>query len=256
MRGGGAMGGRMGGIIRLGCRISSTRRRLCMWIMGVGVSVLILLDCSWRRLGEDEPGVDSAVLQESMSRLGLRFEFVAWILHSMVGSRFSEARDECSHKCLFHSICRQYLHSSRSSVQRNEVCIQPMLSFLVLILILMSTNIFFNTCISNRQTSRPPSSVDLDLDRDGALLRLQHNQVVVVSKVLDGSVDKLGPGDNLQSDQRRHEVDFAIRQAVKNESQHKFQSKIHQQEKEITTYFSPIQLLPPLPKASSVFCSL
>ena len=80
MRAGGATMAR--GIIRLGCRISSTRRRLCMWIMGVGVSVLILLDCSWRRLGEDEP-VDSAVLQESMSRLGLRFEFVAWIPQSV-----------------------------------------------------------------------------------------------------------------------------------------------------------------------------
>lgn len=66
MREGGAMGGRMGEIIRLGCRISSTRRRLCMWIMGVGVSVLILLDCSWRRLGEEKPWMDLAVLQESM----------------------------------------------------------------------------------------------------------------------------------------------------------------------------------------------
>jgi hypothetical protein len=66
-----------------------------------------------------------------------------------------------------------------------------------------------------------PLSIDLDLDRDRTLLRLQHNQVVVVSKVINGSVDQLRPRDNLQRNQRRHEVDFAVRQARKEQSQQK-----------------------------------
>ena len=76
-------------------------------------------------------------------------------------------------------------------------------------------------------------SIDLDLDRDGALLRLQHNQVVVVSKVLNGSINKLRPGNDLQRNQRRHEVDFAVGQAVKNQSQHNIPIRqFHQQERE------------------------
>jgi hypothetical protein len=57
------------------------------------------------------------------------------------------------------------------------------------------------------------TSVNLDLDRNRALLRLQHNQVVIVRDILNGSIDKTSPGNNLQSNQRSHNVDFAVRQA-------------------------------------------
>jgi hypothetical protein len=70
---------------------------------------------------------------------------------------------------------------------------------------------------TSTQTLHSSASVDLDLDRDRALLRLQHNQVVVIRNILNGSIDKTSPRNNLQSNQRSHDVDLAVSQARKKE---------------------------------------
>lgn len=67
----------------------------------------------------------------------------------------------------------------------------------------------YSTC------TRHSSLIDLDLDRDGALLGLKHNQVMVVRDVLNRSLEQASAGDDAQRDKRSHDVDFAIRQAIK-----------------------------------------
>jgi hypothetical protein len=123
--------------------------------------------------------------------------------------------------------------------------------------VLTSTTISTPANIHTTHPIHSSTSIDLDLDRDRALLRLQHNQVVVVRNVLNGSIDKTSARDNLQGNQRSHNVDLAVRQARKNEkSAHTIKSKPQVHRRENNTYFSPTQLLPPFPNANNVFCSL
>ena len=56
--------------------------------------------------------------------------------------------------------------------------------------------------------------VNLDFDRDGTLLRLYHNQVVVVGNILDGSFEQASARDDAQSNECSHDVDFAVCKAI------------------------------------------
>lgn len=58
-------------------------------------------------------------------------------------------------------------------------------------------------------------SVDFDLDRDGALLGLNDDQVVVVGQILNSGIDKASAWNNTQSGKCCHNVDFAVCEAGK-----------------------------------------
>ena len=65
-----------------------------------------------------------------------------------------------------------------------------------------------------------PLSIDLDLDRDRTLLRLQHNQIVVVGNILHGSFEQASARNDAQSNECSHDVDFAVRKTVIDYCQH------------------------------------
>lgn len=64
------------------------------------------------------------------------------------------------------------------------------------------------------------SLVNLDANRDRALLSLQHNQIVVVGNILDSGFEQASARDDAQSNERSHDVDFAVRKAIINTCQH------------------------------------
>jgi hypothetical protein len=77
---------------------------------------------------------------------------------------------------------------------------------------------------------------------------------VVVGDVLDSRLEEAGAGNNAQGDESSHDVDFAIRQAVRKRGV----SKVYGSKKveESISYFSPMQERLPLPNARRVFCNL
>lgn len=56
--------------------------------------------------------------------------------------------------------------------------------------------------------------VDLDANGDRALLSLQHNQVVIVGNILDGSFEQASARNDAQSNECSHDVDFAVCKAI------------------------------------------
>lgn len=57
-------------------------------------------------------------------------------------------------------------------------------------------------------------SVDLHLDGYGALLRLKDDQIVIVRDIINGGFEEACARNDAQSDERSHEIDFAIRQTM------------------------------------------
>ena len=58
------------------------------------------------------------------------------------------------------------------------------------------------------------SLVNLDANRDRALLSLQHNQIVVVGNILDSGFEQASARDDAQSNECSHDVDFAVCKAI------------------------------------------
>ena len=58
------------------------------------------------------------------------------------------------------------------------------------------------------------SLVNLDANGNRTLLGLYHNQVVVVGDILNGSFEQASTRDDAQSNERSHDVDFAVRKAI------------------------------------------
>lgn len=72
----------------------------------------------------------------------------------------------------------------------------------------------FYESILTRAGPQENTLVNLDFDRDRTLLRLYHNQVVVVGNILDGSFEQASARNDAQSNECSHDIDFAVCKAI------------------------------------------
>lgn len=75
-------------------------------------------------------------------------------------------------------------------------------------LLVSTRTIFAAVSIKHGLSSR--NLVDLDAHRDRTLLGLQHNQVVVVGDIINSRFEEASAGDDAQSNECSHDVDFAV----------------------------------------------